>query len=414
MKQCPISLIDHDNYSEQAPFERFAELRRDQPIFWHEDAELNEGFWCLTRQKEIDFVSKNADKFSVRTKGIRYIDESPEMAEQRKLIMTFMEPPYHRTYRRVIDKSFKPKVIEGLLDNISDMAKGIVDQVAGKGQCEFVSEVSRPLPLKVICQLLGVHAEDELNIAHWSDIIMAPDDPELALSLDDYLAAGQSLTDYAKKMYREQQHNSRDNLSRLIMDSKIEGKAMTEEEFCAFFRVLIVAGNETVRNTTTSGMRLLIEHPKQLQYLIDNPEKISDAVEEILRFRLPVLYFRRTSKVDIVLGGKQIKKGDKIMMWYVSANQDETHFKDGHLFDVTRPQREAVRQQHRSFGVGDHFCLGSHLARLELNVMFKELIPRLQNPKIVSEPRKMRSYLIDAIKEMHITFDPEIAKIKTS
>jgi len=410
MTECPhLSLINHDNYVDEAPLERFAELRRDDPVFWHEDQELGEGFWCLTRQQEIDFVSKNADKFSVRTRGIRYIDESPEMTEQRKLIMTFMEPPYHRTYRQVVDKSFRPKIIEGLLENISELAKGIIDKVAAKGKCEFVAEVSRPLPLIVICQLLGVHQEDQLDIAHWSDIIMAPDDPELALSLDDYLAAGQNLTNYASRIYQEQKGSPRDNLSRLIMDTPIEGKTITEEEFCAFFRVLIVAGNETVRNTTTSGMRLLIEHPEQLQFLIENPDKIGDAVEEILRFRLPVLYFRRTSKVNIELGGKQIKKGDKIMMWYVSANQNEAYFENPHLFDVTRPQREPVRAQHRTFGVGDHFCVGSHLARLELNVLFKQIIPRLAKPKLESKPKKVRSYLIDAIKEMNISFDPEVA-----
>ena len=410
MNTCPhASLVDHDTYAEGIPHTLFASLRREDPVYWHHDPQRDEGFWCVTRQREVDLVSKNPEIFSSEASGIRYLDEDPAMAAQRRLMMVFMDPPYHRIYRKAIDQSFKPNVIEGMLGDIELMCTRIIDKVAARGECEFVSEVAKELPLQAICELMGVPMEDRQLIAHWSDIIMAPDDPDFATSFEELVEAGTNLTNYGRKIAQMQRERPVDNLSRRILDARVDGKRLSEDEFCAFFRMLLVGGNETVRNTTSSGMRLLMEHPDQLALLVAQPELIADAIEEMLRYQCPIIYFRRTAMTDTELGGKQIKKGDKVLMWYSSANFDETQFADPLKFDVTRPQREKVRQGHRAFGIGEHFCIGSHLARLELNVLFRQILARLRNPRMTAPPVKIRSFFIDAIKAMPITFDPEVA-----
>jgi len=190
-----------------------------------------------------------------------------------------------------------------------------------------------------------------------------------------------------------------------LLNGTVEDEPLTDDEFCNFFMLLIVAGNETTRTVTSQGMRLLIEHPEQYQYLVEHPEQLGDAIEEFLRFNPAVIAFRRTAMEDVELGGQQIRKGDRVQLYYAAASGDEGVFQDPDTFDITRNQREDVRNEHRAFGHGQHFCLGSHLARLELEVIFAEILKRIRNPRFDGEINWLRSNFINGIKAMPIAFD---------
>jgi cholest-4-en-3-one 26-monooxygenase len=286
--------------------------------------------------------------------------------------------------------------------------------VADRGECEFVEEVAAELPLIAILELLGVPLEDRKKFFDWTNTMIFADDPDMYTTEEDGMMASLQVLEYAKKL--AEQHRASPNVERNIvlaalLDSEVQGEALTEDEFCWFFILLLVGGNESTRTVTAQGMRLLMEHPEQLQYLVDNPDKIEGAVEEILRYNTAFCTMRRTAMEDVEVADQQIKQGDKVVLHYHAVGLDEKVFGDDALnFDVTRAERMPdLYNQHRAFGVGQHFCLGSHLARLELNLMFQEILPRLRNPQFAEDPKYVRSYFVNAMKEMNITFDNEAA-----
>ncbi len=215
---------------------------------------------------------------------------------------------------------------------------------------------------------------------------------------------------YAMGLAEKHRKEPMDNITGALLDAELEGKPISEEMFGWMFILILVGGNESTRTVMAQGMRLLMENPDQLQYLVDNPDKIGNAVEEMLRFNTAFISMRRTAMEDVEVGGQLIKKGDKVILHYHAANHDEHVFGDDAMkFDVTRAERMPdLYNQLRSFGIGQHFCIGTHLARLELNIMFEEIIPRLRNPKFKGEPQYVRSFFVNAMKEMNITFDPEV------
>ena len=235
------------------------------------------------------------------------------------------------------------------------------------------------------------------------------DDPDMATSVDDGIAASVEVLTYALKLVENHKENPNNIILTSLLDASIDGEALSEAEFQFFFILLLVGGNESTRTVIAQGMRLLMEHPDQLQYLVENPDKIKDAVEEILRYNTAFIAMRRTATEDVEVAGKTIKAGDKVVLHYHSASHDERVFGDDALvFDVRRMERMPdLAKQHRAFGYGQHFCIGTHLARLELKVMFEEIIPRLKNPKFAEDPKFVKSYFVNAIKEMKITFDQE-------
>jgi cholest-4-en-3-one 26-monooxygenase len=202
--------------------------------------------------------------------------------------------------------------------------------------------------------------------------------------------------------HKESPHN---DIVNVLLTGTVDEEPLSDDDFCNFFLLLVVAGNETTRTVTSHGMRLLMEHPEQYQQLVDNPAGIEDAIEEFLRYSPAVIAFRRTAMEDVEVGGQQIRKGDKIQMYYAAANADEDVFAEPDVFDITRGQREDVRNEHRAFGVGQHFCMGSHLARLELRVIFEEILRRIRNPRLDGEIKWLRSNFINGIKSMPIAFD---------
>jgi cholest-4-en-3-one 26-monooxygenase len=235
--------------------------------------------------------------------------------------------------------------------------------------------------------------------------MMGMDDPELTTTEEDGMLAMMEMFFLAQELAEQHRTNPQDDIVNVLLNGTVEDEPLTDEEFCHFFLLLIVAGNETTRTVTAQGMRLLMEHPDQYRQLLENPDLLEGAIEEFLRFNPAVIAFRRTAMEDVELGGQQIRKGDKVQLYYAAASSDEAVFEDADTFDITRAQREDVRNKHRAFGIGEHFCMGSHLARLELKVIFEEILKRIRNPELDGDINWLRSNFIHGIKSMPIAFE---------
>jgi cholest-4-en-3-one 26-monooxygenase len=321
-----------------------------------------------------------------------------------------MDPPRQMKSRKIVRATFTPRAVDSYEARFREHARNIVDKVASRGECEFVEEVAAELPLLAILELCGIPPEDRKDFFAWTNAMMFHQDPEMAVDQSVAEAASFEVIAYAMKLLEKHKANPQKDIIGALIEGNGKDEGLDEEEFVWFFLMLIAAGNESTRTVSSHGMRLLMEHPDQLQYLVDNPDKIPNACEEMLRYNTAFIMMRRTAMEDVEVAGKQIKKGDKIILHYHTVNHDEDIFgEDAMEFDVTRAERMPdMYNQHRAFGIGQHFCLGTHLARLEMRVMFEEIIPRMRNPKLVGDIAYTRSNLVNGIKRMHITFDPEV------
>ncbi len=401
---CPyVNLADPDTFKTGVPHDWFTQQRQQKPVYWQDDPSTGVGFWVVSRYDDLEYVSKNPQLFSSAERSALYMEMNDDTLAMQRIMMLNMDPPDHLKYRRIVNKAFIPKVVESKLSHIREMASEIVGKVAPLGQCDFVKDVAAELPLQVICELMGVPLEDRHMIYNNTNIMIGADDPDLSTTDEDGMNAAVEIFTYGYQLAAMHREHPRDTLTDMLINGTIEGELLNDDEFSQFFLLLLVAGNETTRTVTTNGMRLLIEHPEQLQLLLEKPELIENAVEEFLRCEPAVMQFRRTVMEDLELGGEALKKGDKLLMYYPSANRDEQYFSDAQRFDVTRNNAK----EHRAFGIGEHFCLGSHLARLELKVLFEEIIPRLRKPRLVESPKRLRSNFLNSIKEMQIAFEPE-------
>jgi cholest-4-en-3-one 26-monooxygenase len=322
-----------------------------------------------------------------------------------------MDPPKHGKYRRIARNAFTPKAVESYKAKFADYAKEIVDAVAAKGHCEFITEVAAELPLMAILDLCGVPKEDRSKFFTWTNQMIFQQDEEFGG--DDPQARAQEAAAnvymYAGELAKKHAETPLSNIVGALLDSKVEDEKLTEDEFQIFFLMLVSAGNESTRSVIAHGMRLLMEHPEQLQLLVDNPDLIPGACEEILRYNPAFVAMRRTVMQDTEVAGVQMKQGDKLLLHWHLINQDDKVFEQPIEFDITRAQRmPELSREHRAFGVGVHFCLGAHLARMELQLMFEQIIPRLRNPQFAEPVKYVRDFFVNSIKEMKITFDPEM------
>jgi cholest-4-en-3-one 26-monooxygenase len=414
-EKCPFQfdLMNPMTYVEKIPFESFSTLRQQCPVSFQSGAAENGGdFWAITKRDDLDFVSKNPAKFS-SSENLAHPQpggDDPESLEIMRQLIINMDPPNHIKYRRVVRNAFTAKSVDALEPLMREFAKNIIDEVAPRGECEFVSEVSAEMPLFVISALMDMPMEKRQVFSGLVDIMIGMDDPELNVSAEDGQLAAAQIFEIAMELAAKHKADPKGGtVINALLNGVVEGESLDEFEFCTFFLILIAGAVETTRTATSQGMRLLMEHPEQHQMLIDNPGMIPDAVEEILRFYPPFIHMQRTATEDIQVGEMDIKKGDLVKLFYPSVNHDPELFgDDAEVFDITRTQRMSdLKNQHRTFGVGQHFCIGSHLARKELCVMFEEIIPRLRNPKLAGNPHNLVSNFIPGIKKMQITFDAQ-------
>src|SRR5262245_5425141 len=402
MTQPGVPLIDQDHYASQGPpHAAFRRLRAEAPVSWHERPD-DEPFWAITKYKDVFAVSLDQKTFSSARRGaiFRPWNEEDYQAQQGMLIN--QDPPGHTKYRRLVSMGFSGRMIRRLEEHVRAITGKIIDQVAHAGDCDFVASVSAELPLQVIVELVGVPMADRHRVLQWSNQMLAYDDPEYQLDPDTPKIAAAELFMYANELAAERKAHPRDDLASDLLHAEVDGHGLTPEEFNAFFMLLLVAGNETTRNLVSGGLLALIEHPEERARLQSDPALLPTAVEEMLRWVTPVNLFQRTATRDVQLRGQQIREGDKVVLFYASANRDEEVFPDAQRFDVGRDPND-----HLAFGIGPHFCLGANLARLEIRIMFEELLRRLPDIELAGPVERLRSNFINGIKRMPVRFTPE-------
>ena len=404
MRIADVELHNPDVFVRGVPHDAFRVLRKEAPIYFQKEANdrRGRGYWALTKHEDVIAVSKDPARFSSHRGGTNIEDYEEEDLSAIQMMMVNMDPPQHNQFRRLASTGFTPRMVARMEPHIRAVTNGILDKVASKGSADFVTSIAAELPLQVIAEMMGVPHEERHKLFDWSNRLIGFDDPEFQTSLADGKIAAMEVWMYASSLAEARRGVKGEDLVSVLINAEIEGQQLSEAEFDAFFLLLAVAGNETTRNLISGGMLALIENPEQRQRLIDDPSLIPSAVEEMLRWVTPVMYFRRTATKDTEIRGQKIKEGDKVVMYYSSANRDEDVFPNGDKFDVGRTPNE-----HLAFGTGQHFCLGANLARLEIRVMFEELLRRQPDIELGGPVRRLRSNFINGYKEIPVRFTAE-------
>jgi len=391
-----VDLTNPDNFVNGVPYDVFKRLRAEAPVYWHPHPEGG-GFWVLTKYDDTVTVSMNPAIFS-SARGVGIPDQQPGDDPQAMMLTT--DPPRHTKLRRLVSAGFTPKMIRRLEKPLRKVTDQILDSVAPRGECDFVTEVAAELPLQVICELIGVPQEDRHLIFRWSNEMIGSADPEYAVTDEVGMRARMEMFAYSDMLAKQREGSHGEDLVSVLMEAEVDGEKLSRAEFNAFFLLLAVAGNETTRNLISSGLLALVQHPDQMARLRQDPSILPTAIEEMLRYVTPVMHFRRTALQDTEVRGQEIRQGEKVVIWYVSANRDEDVFPDPDTFDVGRTPND-----HVAFGSGGpHFCLGANLARLEIRIMFEHLLDRFSDIQLAGPVQRLRSNFINGIKHMPVKF----------
>ncbi len=400
-------LTSHDTFVRSVPHATFARMRREEPVAWVEESD-GEGFWALTKHADISAASRDFGRFTA-SRGIRIEQMAPDELEARRTMMEF-DPPEHARLRRLVQPGFTPKVVATYESAFRVLAGQVLDQILPLGEFDFVTEIARELPIRLLCRLLGVPETDAQQLVAWGDQMISNADPEYTPVVIDKMdteefrllpfrsPAALEVFRYAEEMALERRSNPADDIVTTLLAAEPDGQPLTDLEFKNFFTLMMVAGNETTRHTISHGLIYLLEHRDQLEQLRDDPAGLSaSATEEILRASSVTMHFRRTATEDVVLRGRTIRSGDRVVMWYPSANHDEEVFESPFTFDIRRQPND-----HLTFGTGRHVCLGASLARLEVRVVFEELLSRVASIEITGPPDRLRSNFINGIKHLPV------------
>ena len=389
----------------------FSLLRREpSPPFYAEPdlgwVETGPGYYALTRHADIVEASRMPEVFS-SAQGATSIPDTPTEFLEFFGSMINLDDPRHARLRRIVSRGFTPRMIQKLEEDVQLAAARIVDDVIDRGGCDFVTEVAARLPLKIICDMMGIPERDYRSVFERSNVILGAQDPEYVPDQGDVptalLTAGAELSELVQDLGRRRVEDPTDDLTSSLVNANIDGERLTTQELGSFFILLVVAGNETTRNAISHGLRLLTEHPEQRDLWVSDFERhVATAVEEIVRVASPVIWMRRTLTRDAELNGHTFAEGDKVLLMYWSGNRDESVFDDPYSFDITRSPNP-----HIGFGgPGPHYCLGAHLARREITVMFRELLRRLPDIHASGEPARLQSSFINGIKHLPCAFTP--------
>lgn len=387
----------------------FATLRREAPIKFFRQAHMEgipdgEGHWALMKFDDVFYASRHPDIFSSYP-NITIVDQMPEVAEYFGSMIA-LDDPRHARLRNIVRSAFTPKVVARTEESVRDRARRLVSDLIANhpdGRAELVTELSGPLPLQVICDMMGIPEEDHQQIFHWTNIILGFGDPDLTTDMEEFMKVALDMGAYATALAESRRAEPRDDLTTALVAAEVDGERLSSAEIASFFILLAVAGNETTRNAISHGVLALTRYPDQRQvWWNDFANTTQNAVEEIVRWASPVIYMRRTVTRDIELSGVKMAKGDKVSMWYASANRDEDKFDNPWRFDVTRNPNH-----HVGFGGGGtHFCLGANLARREIAVVFEELHRRIPDIAVTEEPAMLLSAFIHGIKKLPVGWTP--------
>ena len=393
-----IDLYDPDTYVAGPPHEWFAEMRRAEPVYWQE-IPRQPGYWALLKHTDCVHVAKHPLLFSAETGGVVLETLPDAMLTMMRGQLLAMDPPRHVDYRRPLAPYFKAKVIAGLEPQIRDVCRRIMAEAKSVGELDYV-KLTSTLPSQVVGVLMGLPRADWSHIHHLAQMITSGSDPDINPDGPAYGNSGSNasgeMAEYAMALAaRRRQEAPREDLTTVLLETEFGGRFMDDLDFGKFFVQLVTAGNDTTRTLLSSGLLLLLRHPEQLAAMRADRDLIPGAVEEMLRVENPLHYFRRTATADTVINGPAIKEGDKVAMYYTSANRDEDVFADPQRFDITRNPNP-----HLSFGISEHFCLGVHLARLEARAFFEELLRTFSTIELTGQVTRTRSNLNTALKSM--------------
>jgi cholest-4-en-3-one 26-monooxygenase len=399
-----LDLLDPDTFRAGVPLGALARLRREAPVCWHpQPGAPGDGFWAVTRHADVREVSRLPEVFSSYEHGslLRHgEEETPESLAVMRLLLLNMDPPAHTHLRRVVHRAFTARTVRALEPRLRELAEGIVDRALARGEGDFVEDVAAELPLLAICELLGVPVEDRRRISDLSNRLIGFDDPEFHTDPDDAQLAAAEMYLYANELAEQRQREPRDDIVTDLLRAEVDGEALTVAEFDAFFLLLAVAGNETTRNAITHGMLAFFEHPEQWQLFCD--QRPATAADEIIRWATPVLHFQRTATADHVLGGRLVRAGDRVGLVYPAANRDPAAIPEPDRFDVRREPND-----HVAFGGGGpHFCLGAHLARAEVRILFETLADRVPGIAPAGDVRRLRSAFVHGITRFPVRYRP--------
>jgi cholest-4-en-3-one 26-monooxygenase len=410
MELTDIDLLDRDRFTQDIPHDWFTYLRANKPVYKHPEPDGGPGFWVITKHADVIACNRDAHSFSSEQAqgGVVGLEErtlGPTEAEQAggRLMLT-MDPPDHTRYRKLVNRGFTPRMIAQIEPHVRELTDEILDRAVAKdGEIDFVVDIAAELPLEVIAEFIGVPNEERHKIFEWSNRMVGSEDPEYIVSEEEVFNAQVEMFMYAQALAEKRRADPADDIITALLSAEVDGESLSDMDFNLFFLLLSVAGNETTRNAIAHGMNAFLENPDQWDLLVSDPVRhIPGTVEEILRWASPVMYFRRNCTKDTVVGGETIKEGDKISLWYISANRDEDVFEDPFRFDITRDPNN-----HIAFGGGGpHFCLGAQLARLEIRMLFEEMAIRYPRLEALGPPDRLRSNFIGGIKHLPVRLHP--------
>ena len=396
----PIDLLE-DTWAQGVPLETFARLRAESPVHFHPEVD-GPGFWAVTKHADVRTISRDTGTYSSELGATFIDDQTDEALAQLRLSILNMDPPKHNRYRRLVSRGFTPRVVQSLNEAIERRAVRIVDDVVERGEVEFVEEVAAKLPLEMICEMIGLPEEDWPRMFELSNKLVGFDDPEYQLTPDDGAVAAMEIYGYCDAIAADRRANPRDDLMTALVHNDVDGERLDDLELNLFFVTLVVAGNETTRNLITHSMLALHDNPGEAERLRRDPSLWPTAVEEMLRWGASIHNFRRTVTHDTVLRDVPLAAGDKVVMYYLSANRDEEVCVDPERFDVSREPND-----HVSFGGGGvHHCLGASLARAEIAAIMRQVVERLPDLELVGTPTRLRSDFINGIKSAPVRFTP--------
>jgi cytochrome P450 len=394
-----VDLTDYQWHADGPPHELFARMRAEAPVRWNPLPD-GTGFWSLTRHADVSAISRDTETFSSYKAGIFLHPDQVAPLDLLRNLLLYMDPPLHTKYRLILQKAFTPHTVAQLEDGVRERVTKTIDAVIERGECDFNNDIAVPIPLGVLTELMGVPDEDIPQFAEWTEKIEESSrSPEPAAASEVFVHMAGYLH---SQIERQTAEGVDDSLVMRLRGAEVDGEKLTDPEILVFFGLLAFAGNDTTRNTTATGMQTLLDHPDQLAMLRDDPSLIPGAVEEILRWTSVVKYFVRTATKDTEVAGQPVAEGEKVMMWYSSASRDEDVFDDPQRFDVTR-----AKPDHKAFGGGGrHFCLGAGLARLELRVIFEEILRRMGDLELAGPIERLPSAWANGLLSMPVRFTP--------
>jgi len=403
-----VDLADLDVFERNEAWGMFDTLRREAPVHWNEEHDGGSGFWSITRYEDIERIDKDPDSFT--STRFTNLEEPPEEYQELRRSILETDGPRHLALRKLLMRDFSAAQLRRYEDFLRGLAAVTVETALQQEEMDFVDAIAADYPIAVLARLLDTPEEMTPQLISWGNEIVGFSDPEYARVLVNSEEAkqyrhlpfsspvSQEIFEYGRRLAAERRGGDGEDLvSKLVNRIPEDGVPLSPEHYDNYFLLLVVAGNETTRQAISHSMKALIDNPDQLQWMRDNPAKMQQAVEELIRWASPVYHFRRTATRDVELHGRQIKAGDKVVMWFASGNRDNAKFADPYRLDLTR-----FPNDHMTFGKGPHTCMGANLARFEIRILFETLLPRVAQFSQNGEIARVRSNFVNGIKRFPV------------